>query len=74
MMSWIADEYQKLHPSEINARGCVTGNPYISEVEGRVEATGRGVQFGLRELGSRRMFSKQVWMDLLMENPSSFKA
>ena len=27
MMSWIADEYQKLHPNDINARACVTGKP-----------------------------------------------
>lgn len=50
MMSWIADEYQKLHPSDINAQGCVTGKPvHFGGVEGRVEATGRGVQFGLQE-------------------------
>jgi glutamate dehydrogenase (NAD(P)+) len=50
MMSWIADEYQKLHPTEINARGCVTGKPvHFGGVEGRVEATGRGVQFGIQE-------------------------
>ena len=50
MMSWIADEYQKLHPSEINARGCVTGKPvHFGGVEGRVEATGRGVQYGIQE-------------------------
>ena len=49
-MSWIADEYQKLHPSDINAQGCVTGKPvHFGGVEVRVEATGRGVQFGLRE-------------------------
>ena len=49
-MSWIADEYQKLHPSDINAQGCVTGKPvHFGGVEGRVEATGRGVQYGLQE-------------------------
>ena len=50
-MSWMADEYQKLHPSDINAQGCVTGKPvHFGGVEGRVEATGRGVQYGLQEL------------------------
>ena len=50
MMSWIADEYQRLHPSDINAKGCVTGKPvHFGGVEGRIEATGRGVQYGLRE-------------------------
>ena len=50
MMSWIADEYQKLHPNEINARACVTGKPvHFGGVQGRVEATGRGVQYGIQE-------------------------
>lgn len=49
-MAWIADTYKKLHPDDINAIACVTGKP-VSQggIEGRVEATGRGVQFGLRE-------------------------
>lgn len=51
MMSWIADEYQRLHPSDINALGCVTGKPvHFGGVAGRIEATGRGVQYGLQEL------------------------
>ncbi len=50
MMSWIADEYQQLHPSDINARACVTGKPvHFGGVAGRIEATGRGVQYGLQE-------------------------
>ena len=50
MMSWIADEYQKLHPHEINARACVTGKPvHFGGVQGRIEATGRGVQYGIQE-------------------------
>jgi len=49
-MAWIADEYRRLFPSDINAIACVTGKP-VSEsgINGRVEASGRGVQFGLRE-------------------------
>ena len=51
MMAWMADEYQRLHPCDINARGCVTGKPvHFGGIQGRVEATGRGVQYGLREL------------------------
>ena len=50
MMSWIADEYQRLHPSEINAQACVTGKPvHFGGVDGRIEATGRGVQYGIQE-------------------------
>ena len=49
-MAWIADEYRRLNPSEIAARACVTGKPVNKGgISGRVEATGRGVQFGLRE-------------------------
>lgn len=49
-MAWIADEYRRLCPSDINAIACVTGKPPSqSGIQGRVEATGRGVQFALRE-------------------------
>jgi len=49
-MAWIADEYQKLNPTEIDALACVTGKPvHMGGIEGRVEATGRGIQYALRE-------------------------
>lgn len=49
-MAWIADEYRKLHPTELNSWACVTGKPVNKGgIAGRVEATGRGVQYGLRE-------------------------
>lgn len=49
-MAWIADTYRTLKPGDINAIACVTGKP-ISQggIIGRVEATGRGVQYGLQE-------------------------
>jgi len=49
-MAWMADEYRRLNPRDINAIACVTGKP-VSEggIVGREEATGRGVQLGLRE-------------------------
>ena len=53
-MGWIADVYRTLHPEEINALACVTGKPVTSGgVPGRIEATGRGVQFAVRELFRR---------------------
>lgn len=49
-MAWIADTYRSLYPDDINALACVTGKPVTqSGVAGRVEATGRGMQYGLRE-------------------------
>ena len=49
-MAWIADTYRHLHPEDINAIACVTGKPVTQGgIAGRVEATGRGVQYGLRE-------------------------
>lgn len=50
-MVWIADEYRRLRPNDINAEACVTGKPLAAGgIEGRTEATGRGVQYALREL------------------------
>ena len=47
-MAWMADEYRKLNPSELNAWACVTGKPVSKGgIAGRTEATGRGVQFAL---------------------------
>ncbi len=49
-MAWIADEYKRLNPVDINASACVTGKPINKHgIRGRVEATGRGVQFAIRE-------------------------
>ena len=49
-MSWIVDTYAAFHPGQIDALGAVTGKP-VSQggVRGRLEATGRGVFFGLLE-------------------------
>jgi glutamate dehydrogenase (NAD(P)+) len=49
-MAWIADTYDAFHPGGIDNLACVTGKP-VSQggIAGRREATGRGVQFGIRE-------------------------
>ncbi|WP_237072591.1 Glu/Leu/Phe/Val family dehydrogenase [Pseudaestuariivita rosea] len=49
-MAWIVDQYARMNTTDINARACVTGKPLNSGgIAGRVEATGRGVQYALRE-------------------------
>ena len=49
-MAWIADEYRKLNPVDINGFACVTGKPVNKHgIRGRVEATGRGVQYAIKE-------------------------
>lgn len=49
-MAWMADEYRSLYPTEINALACVTGKPLTQGgIAGRTEATGRGVQYVVRE-------------------------
>ncbi|MFE3837517.1 Glu/Leu/Phe/Val family dehydrogenase [Pseudogemmobacter sonorensis] len=49
-MAWIADQYARMNTTDINAKACVTGKPpHAGGIRGRVEATGRGVQFALRE-------------------------
>ena len=49
-MAWIADQYARMNTTDINARACVTGKPLnAGGIAGRVEATGRGVQYALRE-------------------------
>jgi glutamate dehydrogenase (NAD(P)+) len=49
-MAWIADQYARMNTTDINARACVTGKPLnAGGIAGRVEATGRGVQYALHE-------------------------
>ena len=49
-MAWIADTYTSLSGGELNALACVTGKPLTQGgIRGRLEATGRGVFFGVRE-------------------------
>lgn len=49
-MAWIADQYKRMHTTDIDGNACVTGKPRSSGgIAGRVEATGRGVQYALRE-------------------------
>ncbi len=49
-MAWMAAAYKQMHPDDINHLACVTGKPvHLGGIVGRVEATGRGVQYVIRE-------------------------
>lgn len=63
-MSWIADTYMTLNGGEIGAAGCVTGKPLeVGGVRGRVEATGLGVYFGIREACAQQEDMKRLGLD-----------
>ncbi|PIB26814.1 glutamate dehydrogenase [Amylibacter kogurei] len=49
-MAWIADQFRRMNTTEIDSEACVTGKPLNKGgIAGRVEATGRGVQYALQE-------------------------
>ncbi len=50
-MAWIVDQYKRMNTTDMNAAACVTGKPVSAGgIQGRTEATGRGVQYALQEL------------------------
>ncbi len=54
-MAWIADTYSAFFPTELNAIACVTGKPLShGGIQGRTEATGLGVYYGLKEAFSKK--------------------
>ncbi|GIR03167.1 MAG: hypothetical protein CM15mP12_6980 [Gammaproteobacteria bacterium] len=60
-MAWIADEYKRLNPQDINAYACVTGKPEnMGGVDGRTEATGRGIFYALSSFFNSPDIKKQA--------------
>ncbi len=68
-MAWIADTYTSMNPDDINALACVTGKP-ISQggVNGRKEATGLGVFYGVREVCNMPGVMEKVGLTTGIEN------
>ncbi|MEM9710245.1 MAG: Glu/Leu/Phe/Val dehydrogenase [Pseudomonadota bacterium] len=49
-MAWMADQYRRMNTTDIDSNACVTGKPVTAGgIQGRVEATGRGVEYALQE-------------------------
>lgn len=60
-MSWILDTYLSMSPDKLDAIACVTGKPIEQNgIQGRKDATGRGVVFGLEEVCSFEDDMKQI--------------
>jgi len=60
-MAWILDTYQQLRNGELDSAACVTGKPvHQNGIQGRTEATGRGVFYGLREMLSYEKDCKEM--------------
>jgi glutamate dehydrogenase (NAD(P)+) len=60
-MAWIADTYATFKYDDLNAMGCVTGKPLgQGGIQGRTEATGQGIFFGIREALSHAEDMKEL--------------
>ena len=65
-MAWIADTYATFRGDDINALGCVTGKPLgQGGIQGRTEATGLGVFFGVRSAVEQADEMKKMKMSIL---------
>jgi len=64
-MAWMADTFAALTPTGIDNLACTTGKP-ISQggIRGRIEATGRGVQYGIREAMHDKRALKRMGLDV----------
>ena len=67
-MAWIADTYAVLRQDQIDALGCVTGKPVDQGgINGRTEATGRGLFYVLREVFAQADVMTQLGLPLGLE-------
>ena len=60
-MAWIYDTYRAFKGNDIDAAGCVTGKPTnLNGINGRTEATGRGVFYGIRSVVEQEKDMKAI--------------
>jgi len=63
-MAWMMDEYRRLNVTNIDSAACVTGKPvHLGGIDGRVEATGRGVQYVTQEFFRHPDDKKQAGLE-----------
>jgi len=68
-MEWIKETYKSLRTSDINYRGCVTGKPiHAGGIEGRLEATGRGIEEVVREFFRNPKLINQLKLNKLIKD------
>lgn len=72
-MAWIADEFRRLNPTDINSYACVTGKPIArGGISGREEATGRGVQYAIMEFFRNDRDREKTGLDGDLRNKDVF--
>jgi len=60
-MAWIVDTFRTFNPTEVAGQGAVTGKPLEQGgIQGRTEATGLGVFFGIREVLQDEDWCKKI--------------
>lgn len=53
-MAWMRDTYETFKPDDLHGSACVTGKPKEhGGIDGREEATGLGVYYGIEEAMSK---------------------
>ena len=63
-MAWIADTYAQIEHGEVNVAACVTGKPVEhGGIQGRTQATGLGVYYGIREACSFEDDMKKIGLE-----------
>lgn len=67
-MAWMADTYDVFNPGGLDNMACVTGKPVEQGgIQGRREATGQGIQYGIKEVVNEKSVMKKLGLSLGIE-------